>query len=153
MNKKLIVIPLIMLFCVFSLAPYVAQADGYKKEKGYDKGLDEKIFCKAKFILQNEDELGLSDKQVEKIKALKFETKRELVKRDAEIDLVMIDIKEKLYMDKVDVPGMNALIDKKYEMKKEKAKYLVKQYADLKAILTDEQMDKMKALWKKSCKK
>ena len=67
--------------------------------------------------------------------------------------MVKIDIKEKLYMDKVDVSGINALVDKKYELKKEKAKYLVKQYADLKAVLTDDQLDEMKSLWRKSSKK
>ena len=104
-------------------------------------------------MLKNEDELGLSDKQVAAIKELKFDTKRELVKRSAEIDLVKIDIKEKLYKDKVDVKGMDPLIDKKYELKKEKAKYLVKQYAALKGILTDKQLEEMKVLWRKSCKK
>ncbi len=153
MIRKLVVFPLLVFFLVFSLVPYVAQADGYGREKRYHKGLDEKVFYKAKFILENQDELGLSDKQVEQIKDLKFATKRELVSKDAEIDLVKIDIKEKLYEDKVDVPGMNALIDKKYELKKAKAKYLVKQYADLKGILTDEQLKAMKTLWRKSCKK
>ncbi|MFC1479962.1 Spy/CpxP family protein refolding chaperone [Candidatus Omnitrophota bacterium] len=153
MNRKLIAVPLLAVFLMFSIVPQIAQADGYKKGKGCHKGLDGKIFYKAGFILKNEEELGLSDKQVEKVKALKFATKRELVKRNAEISLVKIDIKEKLYKDKVDVTGINSLIDKKYELKKEKAKYLVKQYADLKGILTDAQLNQMKALWRKQCKK
>ncbi len=153
MNRKLIVFPLLVAFLMFSVVPYIAQADGCKKKGGYYKGCDEKIFHKAKFMLKNEDELELSDKQVDKIKEIKFATKRELVKRSAEIDLVKIDIKEKLYKDKVDVAGIDPLIDKKYELKKEKAKYLVKQYAALKGVLTDKQLDEMKALCRKSCKK
>ena len=150
MNRRLAVFSLVAAFLMFSV---VAQADGYKKKGGYHKGFDEKIFYKAKFMLKNEDELELSDKQVDDMKELKFATKRELIKRDAEIDLAKIDIKEKLYKDKVDVAGIDPLIDKKYELKKEKAKYLVKQYAALKGVLTDKQLDEMKTLWRKSCKK
>ncbi|MFC1548813.1 Spy/CpxP family protein refolding chaperone [Candidatus Omnitrophota bacterium] len=153
MNRKLIVFPLLVVFLMFSVVPYIAQADGYKGKGGYHKGLDEKIFYKAKFMLKNEDELELSDKQVDKIKEIKFATKRELVTKSAEIGLVKIDIKEKLHEDKVNVAGINPLIDKKYELKKEKAKYLVKQYAALKGVLTDKQLDEMKGLWRKSCKK
>ncbi len=153
MNRKLVVFPLLVAFLMFSFVPYIAQADGSKNKEGYHKGLDEKIFYKAKFMLKNADELELSDKQVDAIKELKFATKRELVKRSAEIDLVKIDIKEKLYKDKIDLAGINPLIDKKYELKKEKAKYLVKQYAALKGILTDKQLKELKVLCRKSCKK
>lgn len=153
MNKKLVVVPLLAVFLMSGIVTHIAQADGYRKKDGYHKGFDEKIFYKTKFMLKNEDELELSDKQVDKIKELKFAIKRELIKREAEIDLVKIDIKEKAYKDKVDVAGMEPLIDKKYELKKEKAKYLVKQYVALKEILTDKQLEEMKKLWRKSCKK
>lgn len=152
MNKRFLVLPLLAFFLIFSLATCIAQADGCGKGKGGYKGLDEKIFFKAGFLLKNQEELALTDKQIEQIKELKFATKRELVKKDAEIDLVKIDIKEKLYEDKVNVNEVNSLVDKKYDLKKAKAKYLVKQYADLKGVLTDKQIKEMKALWKKSCK-
>ena len=150
MNRKLMVFPLLVIFLVFGLVSHVAQADGFGKGKGCREGLDGKVFYKVMVILKNRDELGLSDKQVERVKDLKFATKRELVNKDAEIDLVKIDIKEKLYEDKVDVPAVNALIDKKYDLKKAKAKYLLKQYTDLKSILTDEQLKKMKTLRRES---
>ena len=152
MNKKLFALPLLVFFLIFSLMPYAAQADGYKKGGGYHKGMDEKIYYKAKSMLKNQDELGLSDKQVDQIKDIKFATKKELIMKDAEIDLAKIDIKGKFYEDKVDVAGLDPLIDKKYDLKKAKAKYLVKQYADLKGILTDDQMKEMKSICRKSSK-
>lgn len=154
MKRKFLVFPLLISLLMFSLVPYVAQAETCKKAKGHQKGVTGKIFCKkAKFILTNQDELGLSDKQVEQIKDLSSTTKRELIKRDAEIDLATFDIKEKLHKDKVDVKATHPLIDKKHDLKKAKEKYLVQQYADLKGILSREQLIKMKTLWRKSCKK
>ena len=124
MKRKFLVFPLVIFFLMFSLVPYVAQAETCKKAKGHEKGIGTKIFCKkAKFILNNQDELGLSDKQVKQIKDLRSTTKRELIKRDAEIALATFDIKEKLHKDKVDVTGTNPLIDKKHELKKAKEKY------------------------------
>ena len=150
MYRRLVILPLLVAVMMFSVMPYMAQADGSEKKGEYHhKGLDEKIFYKAKIMLKNEDELDLSEEQVADIKKLKFDTKRELIKKSAEIDLVKIDIKEHLYTDKIDVAAIDPLIDKKYELKKNKAKYLVKQYAALKGILTDEQLGKLKTLCKK----
>ena len=133
--------------------PQIAQADGCKKRGGYHKGLDEKIFYKAKFMLKSQDELELSDRQIDKIKKLKVAAKKELIMKKAEIDLIKVDIKAKLYGDKVDVPGINKLIDEKYKLKSAKAKYLVKTYAGLKDVLTKKQMKEFKTLCHKAYKK
>lgn len=151
MNKKYLILPLLVISILVGLAVVtIAQADGYGKSH---TGLEQKIFYKAKFILQNEEELGISEEQAATIKAIKFETKKELVMKNAEIDLVAIDIKDKLYADKIDVEAVEALIDKKYDLKKAKAKYLVIKYSELKSVLTDEQMKKMKKLCLGSCKR
>ena len=57
---------------MLGVVPQIAQADGYKKKEGCHKGLDGKIFYKAKFMLKNTDELELSDQQVDKIKEIKW---------------------------------------------------------------------------------
>ena len=153
MNRKFIVFPLVLLFLVFSCVPQIAQADGGRKKGGYHKGLDEKIFYKAKFMLKNQDELELSKKQIDKIKELKVAAKKELIKRNAEIELMKVDIKVHLYEDRVNVPAVNKLIDEKYKFKNAKAKYLVKTYADLKNVLTEKQMKEFKMLCHKAYKK
>jgi len=152
MNKKIFVYSLLISFLAVSLTPCAADAGGWGKGKRHDKGLDEKICYKAGFMMMNEEELGLSDEQVDKIKDIKMATKREMVKRGSEIDMVKLDIKEKMYEDKIDPADLDPLIDKKYELKKAKAKYLVRQYADLKGVLSDDQMKELKSLWRKSCK-
>ena len=153
MNKKIAVFTFLAVFMMTSIMPCLAQAGDYKGKGGHHKDLEQKINYKAKFMLRNEDELGLSDKQIDEIKAMKYATKREIIKQNAAIDIAKINAKEKLYTDKINVAEMDSLIDKKYDLKKEKAKYLVKQYAALKGMLTDEQMEKMKTIWKQSCKK
>lgn len=122
----------------------------FSKMKGGDKqdGLDGKFLYKAHFILENVEELGLSDKQKEEIKNLKMDTKKNLIRQDAEIDVLALDIKQKMYESTIDTKAVNELIDQKYELKKAKAKASVEAIAKLKQILSDEQHKKMKAMFK-----
>ena len=151
MLKKMTVLLLLVVFSSMCLMPQAVYADG--KKMGYDQkeGLEGKFCYKVKFMMKNKEELGLSDKQVAQIKDLKYSTKKELIKQNAEIDLAKLECESKLYEDKLDVAAMDQLIEKKYDLKKAKAKYLVSQYAKLKTVLTDDQMKKMKSMMGK-CK-
>lgn len=120
-----------------------------EKEKG---DLESQFSDKAHFLMKNEEELGLSEDQIKKIHDLKMNTKKDMIRRDAEIDILALDIKSALHDDTIDTQAVNALVDKKYDLKKEKTKALVAAYAALKDVLTKEQKDKMKDLWKK-CEK
>lgn len=163
MGKKIMTLALVMSFLALVALPAAVQADKHGRKMGCqrcqykgkghkEKGLDEKIFYKAHFLMKNQEELGLSDEQVEKIKDLKVDVKKDLIKKDAEIEILAVDIKAKLYEDKIDVKAINKLVDQKYEIKKEKAKTLVEKYAALKGMLSEEQMGKLKGLFKK-CEK
>lgn len=123
---------------------------GCSKEKGYSqKGLDDKFNFKAHLFLGKREELGLTDEQVEKIKDLKLKVKKELIMKEAEIKVLGLDIQTAMQGDSVDVEATNAVIDKKYEAKKAKAKFLIKSYAELKDILTKAQKSKLEDHWKK----
>lgn len=139
-----------LTFGVLTLGVYAY--DYGKAKEGCYWNLEEKFSYKAHFILKNTEELGLSDKQVEKIKDLKVKTKKALIGKKAELDVLALDIKGELWKDTIDTGAVNKLIDKKYELKKEKARSLVSAYAALKGILTEKQKEKMKELRKK-CKK
>jgi hypothetical protein len=119
-----------------------------KKHGGDGGSLEKKFFKKAHFLLENGDELGLTPEKVEAIKALKMETKKTLIRQDAEIEIAGMDIKAALYNFPVDIEAVNALIDQKYELKKQKAKATAGAIAKLKAELTKEQYDKLVTLWK-----
>lgn len=86
---------------------------------------------------------------MEKVRTLKHRTKKELIMQEAKIDVVKVDIKANLYEDVIDTEATNALIDRKYELKKAKAKFLVGALAELKGILTEKQMASLKDLWRK----
>ena len=153
--KKLITLAVVLAVLAVGVMPYTAIAEGSMKGmmgKGYKADLGQKVCMKAEFMLKNEEELGLSADQVKKIKGIKMSVKREQIQKKAEIDLAALEIKGLLYEEKVDVKAVNALVDKKYDLKKAKTKYLVQAYADLKGVLSPDQMKEMKSIWKK-CRK
>ena len=147
MNKKYIVAVFAVLF--FLASATFAFADGNKGKMGHEKSLDEKILFKAKMMIMNQEELALTDDQVKQIKDLKTAVKKEKIKREAEIDLLAVDIKAHLYEDKINVEAVDKLIDKKYDLKKEKAKFFVGEYAKLNGMLTEAQAKEMKSMCKK----
>jgi len=151
MNKKSIIAVALCTALALNLVAFDAFA-GHGKEKGHHFNLEDKFSKKAYFILKNKEELGLSDKQVEQIKGLKIKTKKNLISKKAELEILGLDVKSAMWTDPLDVNTVNKLIDKKYDLKKDKAKSLVGAYAALKGLLTEEQKEKMKALFKK-CKK
>jgi Spy/CpxP family protein refolding chaperone len=135
-------------------SPGLVFADGMGKKADMEQqGLDEKIFHKAKMMFLFQKELGLSDKQVDKIKGLKYSVKKSLIEQDAQIDLIKVDIKQELWQPKIDVKKINKLVDKKYDLKRERAKYLVKSYADLKDILNKDQKEKLMDMYIEKKKK
>jgi hypothetical protein len=79
---------------------------------------------------------------------LGFAVKKQLIQRNAEIEIIVIDIMHGLKQDKINVESLKKLIDKKYELKKAKNKYLVEKYAQLKGLLKQTQWDKLKEIWK-----
>ena len=151
MRKRNLVVSVLVLALVFNFLALTAYAD-HGKEKGHKGGFESKFYKKAVMLLKNKEELGLSDKQAQDIKALKYDTKNGVIRKKAEIDIIALDIKRAMWEDKIDTVAINKLIDKKYELKKEKTKTLVNAYAKLKGSLTEEQKTKLKALWKQ-CKK
>ena len=148
MKRIAVLIILISCFLVTS-----AHADSVKKSRHHGYDLDKKFFQKVHLALKNQEELGLSDEQYENLKKLKMNTKKDLIKRQAEIDIVSVDIKGKLYEDPIDTGNINKLIDQKYELKKSKSKALVEAFAAFKNILTEDQKNKLREIDRKGCRK
>ncbi len=123
---------------------------GEARHFGLDRGsdLEALFFHKAHFFLECADQIGLTDDQIEKIKKLKMDVKKGLIRQDAELEILMLDLETALRGRTVDVKAVNALLDEKFEIQKAKARSLVQAFAELKKVLTDEQYAKMKALWR-----
>jgi Spy/CpxP family protein refolding chaperone len=115
----------------------------YKKTK---KSLEKKLMQMFKAIYNYEHELGLTEEQLAQIKAVKVDIKKELIRHKADIDIIKVDFDALLYEDELDLETINQLIEQKYEVKTSKTKKIVATYAELKKILTKDQMESLKAL-------
>ena len=150
MNKKTsgILIVFACYLVMFAL-PMAYAGDDQKCEKcGY--GLERKILKKLHLAIENQDELQASDSQIKKIKELKIALKKDLIQRKAEIELIGVDMQSKLCTDDINKKEINQLIDRKYELKKAKARFLVEALIELKKILKDEQEEKLKDIMRHS---
>lgn len=152
--KTKIIAAVLILFVAFSGISY-ADAGNKCKSCGDKKefSMKDKFFEKIKFVHKNQEALEITDDQLAKIKDLKIKTKKELIRKHADIEVIKIDIISFLYQEKINVDAINKLIDKKYDIKKEKAKLLVSSLADLKGILTKDQCAKLKQCYKNKCGK
>jgi hypothetical protein len=130
----------------------LAKMHGYGKDKDeeYKCKITEKLIDKAKFFLKNADEIGLTEEQVNTIKAIKSQAKKSNIRAEADMKVFEMDLKDKLSESTLDLEGLNAMIDKSAEGWKESAKAMVSDYAKLKAVLSDEQMKKAKEIWKRN---
>jgi hypothetical protein len=147
LTALIIVVGLVILPMAADACPKCPDRASGKEQK---KSLKEKFCKKTKFILQHKEMLGLTDDQHQKIKALKAKTKKYLIMKTAEVEVIVMDIQSELYNDPINVEAVTVLNDKKYDIKKQKANTLVQALADLKNILTEKQKAKIKAAFHKN---
>lgn len=149
-----------LLAALIGFVPAVALADqAHKGDKGkFGKDGGQNVLAclavgKAHFYLAHAKEIGLSDEQVNKIKSLKMDLKKKLIRDEAEAEVVKMDLMAALFTDQPDQAKINSLIDKKHEIKKNLAKASVQALLDIKGTLTAEQKEKAKELWKEGKKR
>ena len=121
---------------------------------GYGKGDQEykcpivaKLMKKAEFYLDNQQEIGLSEEQATQIKAIKLDVQKAYARQGAEMQIFELDLQAKMSEPKVDVEGLNAMIDSAMQGMSKGAKESVANYAKLKAVLTEDQAKKAKEVW------
>lgn len=147
MNKKLIAgLSAILLTLSVSGAAFAGHGSGYGKSgRGWGGDLETMFFFKAHKILEMKQELGLSAEQVDTIKNLKVEVKKELINSKADIEIIEVDLYSQLKNNAKDVETVNKLIDAKYDAKKNKAKVVTAAYAKLTQTLSDKQWETLKS--------
>lgn len=126
-----------------------AVGGGQGQEESYPCPIIDKIMKKAHFLLDNKDEIGFSEEQADTIKDLKLQAKKSMIRGGADMEILMLDMKSKLSDDVLDVEGINAMIDEGMARMNQSAKASVDIYAKLKSVLTPEQAEKAKEIWKK----
>jgi Spy/CpxP family protein refolding chaperone len=135
----------VVLWSMASTTTFAKHSKGSHQEES----LSEKVEHKAKKIISTQDESGLTDEQIDRVKQIKYETKKQVIGNEAEIELLKTDIWHEIYRRPADLDKINQLIDQKYEVKKANSKMLAGAYVTLKEIPTDEQWKKIKAAYRK----
>ncbi len=138
---------LILTATMLSPQVFAGHDHGGGKMRG-GESVSDIFFFKAHTLLKLEDKLGLSKEQAEAIKTLSTEVKKDVVRREAEIQVIKLDLFTHLRNETVDVKAVQALVDQKYEAKKSMEKSVVEAYAKLKGSITAEQWAKFKELKK-----
>jgi hypothetical protein len=101
-------------------------------------------------LMMNGEKLQLTADQKDQIHALKMKIKKDMIMKEAQADVLQLDIMEMLMKEDPQLNAVNTVIDKKYDIKKQKAKDLAESYIDLCNVLTKEQKTMAKDLWMQS---
>jgi Spy/CpxP family protein refolding chaperone len=140
--KKLFLISLAVLF-VMGLA---VSSDAVVKKKGTGRhgcmtASEGDCGCGGSPMERLKD-LGLDEKQKEAVQAIHLRTKKEMVRKKADVQVAEIELKEVLSKDPVDLKAAEAAVKKVEGMKSEKRMLHIKTMEEIKASLTPEQKKK-----------
>lgn len=111
------------------------------------------LFKKVHFILMNAEELQLTDDQRKSVKAIKTAAKKDTIRKNADIEIVSIDILSQMHEDKIDTASIHSLLDKKFNLKGALAKGMIDSFAKLNGVLSSKQQNKLKSIYHKSKRK
>ena len=140
--KKLFLISLAVLF-VMGLA---VSSDAVVKKKGTGRhgcmtASEGDCGCGGSPMERLKD-LGLDEKQKEAVQAIHMRTKKEMIRKKADVQVAEIELKELLSKDPVDLNAAEAAVKKIEGMKSEKRMLHIKTMEEIKASLTPEQKKK-----------
>lgn len=140
--KKLFLISLAVIF-VMGLA---VSSDAVVKKKGAGRhgcmtASEGDCGCGGSPMERLKD-LGLDEKQKEAVQAIHLRTKKEMVRKKADLQVAEIELKELLSKDPVDLNAAEAAVKKIEGMKSEKRMLHIKTMEEIKASLTPEQKKK-----------
>lgn len=156
--KKLTLMTLILFLA--AAVPAMAEGQcprGMDCPKSHDCGGDKESPCpivaklmkKAKFFLANAEAIGLTDEQIQQIKAIKVDAEKDEILGGAQMQVAFLELESKMSADPVDLEAINKTVDELSAGMSKGAKKSAQRYVDLKSILTVEQKKKAKEIWKK----
>lgn len=137
----------VRLFTIWALAFFLIAGTAWADDSSKSvTRLDKKFGRMASLILQNRDSLQLTDTQIQNIKDLKKKVKKNAIRRDAEIDLIDVDIVAKMAEDVIDSDAVSILIDQKFDIDRERERYAMDAFISLKESLKPEQLSNLLTL-------
>lgn len=97
-------------------------------------------------IVHLKEQLGLSDKQVDKITKVISESQKDIQKQRIELQRIQLDIREELLNKEPSLKKIKDSIDKKVKILGDMEFARIKRDLEIKSILTDEQFEKLETL-------
>ncbi len=92
--------------------------------------------------------LGLDDKQMEEVRGLHLKMKKETIKKEADIDIAEIELREMLHKDAVDIGAAEAKVRQIESLKADLKIMHIRTHEEVKAKLTPEQRKNFNAMMK-----
>ena len=128
---------------------------GHKKGHG-DHGsgsMHERAHQKAmkffKHMLKNKDAMSLTDEQVQQLRDLKINYKKDRIRMKADVDIAEIDLHVLLWDDKAKLADIEAQMNTVHGLMTKLHMASIKAKRDGKAVLTDEQRSRMNKVHKR----
>ena len=122
------------------------------KERQHHRGMEHMGMMRQEhhgghgFFLGMKDELGLSAQQVSKLRALKSQTEKQMIRTKADLEILEIELHDLLRQDKVNVKAVDSKVEKIGELRTGMQKVHIHARLDTKKVLTSEQMKKLHEL-------
>ena len=114
------------------------------REHGHGKRHDAADFIRH--ALMAKEDLGITDQQETRLRAIKIAFKKERITRQAEVDLAKVDLHALLHNDQSTMAQIEAAIKKVYGLKADLRLASIKARREAKAVLTPEQQKKMRSM-------
>jgi Spy/CpxP family protein refolding chaperone len=90
--------------------------------------------------------LGLDEKQKETVKAIHLKTKKEMIRKKADVEVAQVELKELLAKDPVDLQAAEAKVKQLEALKTDMKMTHIRTREEVKKILTPEQKKKFAAM-------
>jgi Spy/CpxP family protein refolding chaperone len=134
--KKLVLFLAVVLLVGMSVSAYAMNKKGMA-----GKGMHGEQMMKEKF-----EALGLDEKQKETVMAIHLKTKKEMVRKKADVEVAQIELKELLGKDPVDLQAAEAKVKQIEALKTDMKMTHIRTREEVKKVLTPEQKKKFAAL-------
>ena len=100
--------------------------------------------CKKDFFLCCKKELELTDKQVTDLKSIKMDFQKGKIRTEADLKIAELELKSLMHDDEAPIKDIEAKMKAASKLKVDMKLSRIKAYRKAKALLTPEQMEKMK---------
>ena len=102
-----------------------------------------------KHILKNKDAMSLTDEQVQQLRDLKINYKKDRIRMKADVDIAEVDLHVLLWDDKAKLADLEAQMNTVHGLMTKLHMASIKAKRDGKAVLTDEQRSRMDKMHKR----